>query len=213
MMRTLFLVLCIGLQLCVHAQELDFPDFRSKKDMFSKMQEKDIRADLATFTMTGIDEGAGKEPLQSIPVTDYGKDFITFSGNDVTVTLRSGPFLADKHKLAYSEEHLIKIDNKGYFGNYGSVPKTTVSAVTLTIAGDTIAIPAAAYTDFCNPVFTYNDAGNGKLKPYGGVYFSGDGKKIYIYLLKKEEGGSYEITWVISNKTYLRRVVDYGFLK
>lgn len=212
-MRVLLLLLFAGLQLTVHAQELDFPDFRSKKDLFSKMQEKDIRSDLSRFTMTGIDESAGKEPLQQIPVTDYGNDHVSFAGNDIQVTIRATPFLADKHKLAYADEHLIKIDNKGYFGNYGAVPKTTVAGVTVIIGADTVAIPPAAYTDFCNPSFTYNDASSGQLKSYGAVYLSDDKKNIYIYLLKKENGGSYEITWVISNKKYLRRVVDYGFLK
>jgi len=32
-------------------------------------------------------------------------------------------------------------------------------------------------------------------------------------MLKREAGGSYEVTWVIQNGKYLRRVVDFGFLK
>lgn len=210
-MRVCLLLLFSCLQLALAAQELDFPDFRPKKEMFAKMQEKDIRSDLSRFTMAGIDEAAGKEPLQQIPVTDYGHDHVSFAGSDIQVTIRSGAFLADKHKLSYSEDHLIKIDNKGYLGDYGSIPKTTVTAVTVIIGQDTVAIPPAAYTDFCNPSFTYSDGG--KLKSYASVYLSDDKKKIYVYLLKREASGSYEITWVISDKKYLRRVVDYGFLK
>jgi hypothetical protein len=45
------------------------------------------------------------------------------------------------------------------------------------------------------------------------VYRSADGKRIYIYMLKRETGGSYEVTWVIQDKKYLRRIIDFGFLK
>ncbi len=50
-------------------------------------------------------------------------------------------------------------------------------------------------------------------KSHNSVLVSADGRKIYIYMLKRESGGSYEVTWVIQDKKYLRRVVDFGFLK
>ncbi len=189
----------------------DNPDLRSKREMLEKMQEKDIQADLSTFTMAGVDLGVGKNPLVSIPATSYAADHLTFEGDKVTVNITAGTFDASKHKLNYSEKFLFKIDNKGYFGDYGTVPKTTIASVTAIIGADTVQVPPAAIADLYNPSFTYN--AGGKINVAGAVYFSADKKRIYIYLLKQEEGGSYEVTWVIQDKKYLRRVVDFGFLK
>jgi hypothetical protein len=111
----------------------------------------------------------------------------------------------------YDEKYLVKIDNKGYFGDYGKVPKTAIAEVTVVVNRDTIAIPAAAYADLYNPIFTYKEGG--VEKSHNSVLVSADGRKIYIYMLKRESGGSYEVTWVIQDKKYLRKVVDFGFLK
>jgi hypothetical protein len=80
------------------------------------------------------------------------------------------------------------------------------------IGKDSVAIPPAAYADLYEPDFTYRD-GAGQIKSYNKVYISPDKKKIYIYMLNRDEAGSYEVTWVIQDKKYLRRVVDFGFLK
>jgi hypothetical protein len=41
-------------------------DNRSKKESFIKVPQKEIRADLASFTMGGVDESIGKEHLKKI---------------------------------------------------------------------------------------------------------------------------------------------------
>ena len=140
-----------------------------------------------------------------------GATKISFS-NSSSVTINAEPFVPAKHKLFYyDKKYLLRIDNKAFFGDYGKVPKTAIANVTVVIGGDTIAIPREAYADLFNPVFTYNEAGVNKS--HNSVYLSADGKKIYIYMLKPETGGSYEVTWVIQDKKYVRRVVDFGFLK
>lgn len=198
-----------GLAFTAGAQ--DNPDFRSKREMITKMPEKDIQADLSSFTLAGVDLGVGKEPLPSLPVASYDANHITYNGEKITITITAGKFDPTKHKLNYSEKFLARIDNKGYFGDYGSVPKTTIESVTAVIGRDTVAIPAAAYSDLYNPVFTYSH--DGTISASGGVYQSADKKKLYIYLLKRDEAGSYEVTWVIQDKKYLRRVVDFGLLQ
>ncbi len=60
--------------------------------------------------------------------------------------------------------------------------------------------------------FTYNDD-QGTVRTYNGVYLGGDKRTIYIYMLNRESIGSYEVTWIIQDKKYLRRVVDSGILK
>ncbi len=212
-MRTLFLSILIITSTCTFAQDKEFPDFRSKKENFLRMQEKDIRADLASFTMGGMDESMGKGKLASIPATSYGNDYITFSGDNIQITIKAMPFDETKHKLQYyNKEHLVRIDGKPYYGNYGEVPRTVISSVTVLIGKDSIAIPAAAYFDLYEPDFTYRDAA-GVVKSYNKVYLSQDKSRIYIYMLNRDALGSYEVTWVIKDKQYLRRVVDFGFLK
>jgi len=194
------------------AQDGDIPDYRSKKDIFTRITEKDIRSDIASFSMGGIEESVGKLPLKSLPVTVLGADYITFEGNNIQVKITSTPFDKTKHKLGFYEEtHLVKIDNKPYFGDYGKVPRTVVGSVTVIIDRDTVAIPPAAYSDLYNPVFSFYE--RGVQKTQNKVFLSADGHKVYVYILKPEAGGSYEATWVIQDKKYVRRVVDFGFLK
>ena len=197
------------------AMAQDYPDYRSKKELFIRIQEKDIRSDIASFSMGGIEESVGKDPLKTIPISDYGKDFISFAENNIKVTIQTAPFDQSKHKYTYydpeTKDYLLKIDSKPYYGDYGKMPLTQVSAVTVIIDRDTISIPAAACNDLSNPVLTFNE--KGKVKSQNKVLKSADGHRIYVYLLKPESGGSYEATWVIQDKKYVKRVVDFGFLK
>jgi len=211
-MKSVLLIAFGLLSASTFAQNSDYPDYRSKKEIFSRITEKDIRNDIASFSMGGIDESVGKLPLKSLPITGFGRDFISFSGNNMEVKVTSAPFDKTKHKLGfYEESYLVKIDNKPYFGDYGKVPKTTVDNVTVVIDKDTVAIPPTAYNDLHNPIFSFND--KGVQKSQDKVFLSNDGRRVYVYLLKQEAGGSYEVSWVIQDKKYLRRVVDFGFLK
>ena len=214
MIRSCLLVAtCLSLSpLFSKAQDPDMPDFRSKRESVLKMTEKDIQSDLSTFTMAGIDLFAGQPKLKSIPVASHDNSQITLEEEDLKVQVTAARFDPSKHKLNYIEKYLIKIDGRGYYGGYGTVPKTSVSGVTLITGNDTIVLPPAAYADLHNPEFTYTD-NKGQLSSYVSVYRSGDKRKLYIYLLKREPTGSYEVTWVIQDKKYLRRIVDFGFLK
>ena len=193
------------------AQNDDYPDFRSKRDLFKRILEKDIRSDVASFTLAGIDESVGKLQLKSIPITSATPNSISFAGENVQVTITAAPFNPAKHKLGYygDSKYLFKLDNKGYFGDYGKVPKTQIDKITVLIGRDTVDVPATAYNDIFNPVFSFNEAGVQKSNDK--VLLSADGKKIYIYMLKRELNTGYEVTWVIQDKKYLRRVVDWGF--
>jgi len=210
--RFAFLALLLNLTFVSSAQSDDYPDYRSKKDVFNRIAEKDIRSDIASFSMGGIDESMGKLPLKSLPITALSSNFISFGNDNIQVTIKGGTFDPSKHKLGYyDEKYLVKIDNKPYFGNYGEVPNTTIENINLVMDRDTVAIPPTAFTDLYNPVFSVTDGGVPKSN--NKVYLSADGHKLYIYMLKQESGGSYEVTWVIQDKKYLRRVVDFGFLK
>src|ERR1700753_1953984 len=73
-----FLLACgLSLVCCdlLHSQALDFPEFLRKKDNFSKIQDKAIRAEVASFALAAVDESIGKAPLKTIPIANYGSDF------------------------------------------------------------------------------------------------------------------------------------------
>lgn len=192
------------------AQDLDFPDFRSKKDNFSKINDKDIRADLASFALAGVDESIGKAQLQTIPVKDFGQNYMKFDNGNIQVIVRTSFFMPTKHKLMLSEKHLVKIDGKPYYGGiYGEQPHTIIESVTVLVGTDTIPIPATAWFDLYDPKFSFNE--NGGTRTRNGVFLSNDKHTFYIYMLNIDNGGV-EYTWVIRDKQYLRRVVDFGFL-
>ncbi len=212
-MRTtaFFLLILSTLSLSLKAQDLDYPDFRSKKDFFSKINDKDIRADVASFALAAVDESIGKAQLQTVPPVDYGSNFMKFSDGNITVIIKTGLFIPSKHKLMMQEGHLLRIDNHPYYGGvYGQQPHTTIEAVTVLVGKDTVAIPATAYSDLYEPKFSYNEGGSNRTR--NGVYLSNDKHTFYIYMLNIDNGGT-EYTWVIRDKQYLRRVVDFGFLK
>src|SRR5688572_18722917 len=186
-------------------------DTRSKKESFAKVPQKEIRADLATFTMGGVDESVGKEPLKKISFTSFSADSMNFEGDGIKATVVTAPFDAARHKLIYDEKYLVKIDRKTYYGNYGRLPGKYISRVTLMIGRDTIPIPSPAYSDLFNLNLTYLDK-TGTQRSANGIYRSKDGRRIYLYLFSKDNTGSYEVTWVIQDKKYLRRIVDFGFM-
>jgi hypothetical protein len=210
-MRILFSFLLLCFAHNCFAQDADFTDFRRKNEGFAHVTDKALRGDLASFTIGGLDESIGKGQFKKLPVTDHGNDFITFDSNQIHVTIKSAPFFATKHKLAKEGEHVVKIDGKPYFGNYGKVPSTAIASVSVIVGKDTIDMPQTAWAALYNPQFAYNEAG--VLKTRDEVYLSPDKHTFYIYMLNKDDTGSYEVTWVIQDKKYLRRVIDYGFTK
>lgn len=197
--------------LLIKAQDLDFPDYRNKRDNFAKINDKDARADQASFALAGVDESIGKAVLKTIPIKDYGPNFMTFENDDIKVTVKTGVFFPTKHKLMFSEKHLVKIDGKPYYGgNYGEQPHTTIESITVIIGKDTVPVPATAYFDLYDPKFSFNESGSTRTR--NAVYISTDKHTYYIYMLNVDNGGS-EFTWIIRDKQYLRRVVDWSFLK
>jgi len=213
-MKTLLLLTGLSLTISVAslAQDRDYPDYRSKKERFVSVQEKDIRNDLASFAIGGMDESFGKGKLQSLPITSYSDNHITFSGNNIEVTIKAGVFDPGKNKVKLYDKHIVKINDKPYYGTYGELPRTTIKEISVKINGDSVTIPAAAFFDIYDPVFTYNDK-SGQAKSYNNVFISPDGHRVYIYMLNRGGDGNYEVTWVIRDKQYARRVLDFGFLK
>ncbi|MEO8961320.1 MAG: hypothetical protein ABI325_05525 [Ginsengibacter sp.] len=193
-----------------YAQNDELPDSRKKTESFDRFHTRDIRADLATFTIAGISESVGAVPLNKISYTGLANDSILFEAEGIKAKIKIAVFDPAKHKLSFDDKYLVRIDRKPYYGDYGNTPKTGISEVSLIIDNDTVFIPPAAYSDLFNVHFTYSDQDVERTRD--AVYKSKDGHKIYLYFFSKDDRGSYEVTWIIQDKKYLRRVLDYGLM-
>lgn len=195
---------------CTAQRELNYQDTRRKTESFAKFPKGEIRADLSAFTLSGIGESVGKEDYKKIPFTSFSSDYMTFEGDGIKATITTMPFDPSKHKFIYDEKYVTKIDKKTYHGGYGSMPFKYISNISMTIDGDSVYIPAVAYADLYNTNFTYSDKGVQRSR--NGIYRSKDGHRVYLYIFSKDNAGSYEVTWIIQDKTYFRRVLDYDFM-
>ncbi len=195
---------------CSAQRELDYQDTRRKTESFAKFPKGEIRSDLSAFTISGIGESVGKEEFKKIPFTSFSSDYMTFEGEGIKATITTMPFDPSKHKFTYDEKYLTRIDKKTYYGGYGSMPFRYISNITMTIDNDTVDIPPVAYFDIYNLNFTYSD--NGVQRSRNGIYRSKDGHRVYLYIFSKDNTGSYEVTWIIQDKKYFRRVLDYDFM-
>ncbi len=193
------------------AQNDDIPDYHSKKDNFLKMQEKDVRADLSQFTFAGISESLTKHKLTEVPVKNVSNSEVDFDNDTIQVQIKTGGFDATKHKVTwFDDKYAVKLDNHPFWGTENKIPTSSIASVIALIDGDTVVIPPAAYADLYQPKLYFNDA-KGSTKSYCNIYESANHHNYYIYMLNGEGAGRYEVTWVIQDKHYLRRVVDWGF--
>lgn len=210
-MRILFSILLCSVINIAFAQDDDIPDYRSKRDNFLKMQEKDIRADLSQFTFGGISESLTKHKLDAVPLIGAKDDQIIFSNDTATIQITTGTFDPTKHKVTwYNDKYAVKLDNHAFWGTENALPKHSITSVVAIIRDDTVVVPQTAFVDLYEPHLYYTNA-NGKTKTYCNVYMSANRRNYYIYMLNGNGTGRYEVTWVIQDKHYLRRVVDWGF--
>ncbi|MBI2730274.1 MAG: hypothetical protein HYX40_05925 [Sphingobacteriales bacterium] len=220
-MRIILLFFLLFIELNTFSQDY-FPDFRNKKEALLKVSQKDIRADIVTFALQGVEENIHQDPLPKLPLTGFDKTFMQFEGSDIRylqfqnstikVKITTDAFDSTKNKISRITGHVVKINNRPFYGNYGNKPTTAIKEVLVIINKDTVAIPPVAYNDLFNIQFSYTDKA-GIERSKNGVYLSDDKRKIYIYLLNKDSSGGYEVTWVIQDKQYLRRVLDYNILQ
>ncbi|HEY6975497.1 MAG TPA: hypothetical protein VH396_04370 [Chitinophagaceae bacterium] len=210
-MRRVFCLLIAVTLVCLSFAQEDIPTYHNKRESFSKVTQQDIRTDLATFTLAGVDESVGKQmTLASVPVTDYSNDFVQFSKDNLQIKIISGKFDQSRHKIQYYDKYVARIDNKPFYGIDGAMPKKTIESVVVIAGRDTINVPLAAFSDLYEPRFCGPD-NNGQIKCNCGAYISNDKRRIYIYMLNSSGKGGYEVTWVLQDNQYLRRVIDYGF--
>jgi hypothetical protein len=196
---------------CLHAQSLKIPDYRTNKESFKKLKNKTLRKELADFTIAGENGDKSDIALQEIPLVKSDSSFVTFNKDSLNVTILTGIFDGSEHKLSYYDRYLVKIDDKPFWGTGGDMPTTTILSVRVMIGNNYIEIPFTALSDLFSPNLCWTNAKSKGTNCRTGVYLSNDGKRIYITMVNGTGAGIYEVTWIIENGKYLRRVVDYGF--
>lgn len=209
LMKTLFSVLVL-LFFYEGSYSQDFTDTRKRNESFVRLQPPVVRSEVAHFSFKGISESAQAPKLREITPLIVKKDSLVFKEDNIYAKVNLVPFDPKAHKLNYDEKTLIRIDRRTYYGNYGNIPATSIGSVLMIIDGDTVNIPPIAYQDLHNMNFTYLD--KGILRTRDAIYFSKDGRRLYLYLFSKDNTGSYEVTFIFQDKQYARRVLDYGFL-
>lgn len=206
-------ILVLGLTLFtfqLFSQEIT--DTRRDRESFRKFRIPELRTDLASFTFGGITESTLAPKLKKISPAIITKDSLVIEGDGIFAKVLLKPFDPSAHRINYDfdEKTPIRIDKRAYYGDYGIMPLSSVASITMVVDGDTIDIPQMAYSDLMNMNFTY--VSNGTKLTADAVYISKDGKNIYLYLFSNNRKGNYEVTYIISDKKYLRRVLDYDFL-
>lgn len=71
------------------------------------------------------------------------------------------------------------------------------------------ALPDSAIIDIANPILCTEYSKKGKpIASCCKVFQSNDKRRVYIYLIFEQFGKKHEVTWIIQNNKYLRRVID-----
>lgn len=198
---------------CLSSFSQDITDTRRKTESFKKLHPPEVRADVASFTFAGISESAQAPELKKISPDIITADSMVIRGDGLYARVLLEPFDPKAHKIIYDDEAEkipIKIDRRTYYGDYGSMPRTTVGSIIFVDGGDTIPIPPAAYSDLMNMHFGYMSSGVARTR--NGLFISKDGKRKYLYLFSRGSRSGYEVTFIFQDKQYLRRVIDYDLL-
>jgi hypothetical protein len=208
-MKPQLLNFLLFLPIITFAQDSTFPDVKGDKESFSKLNDRNIKLELAQFTSAGSNENPKITSLIEVPLGKYGANYSIFQKDSVLFKIEKSKFSKANHKIKYFQQYALTIDNKPIWGKDGDLPKEQIRSVFVTIGSDTILIPQSAFSDLYEPSLTWKEGKEtvGLLR----VYASRDRRRYYIYMENGDGAGFYEATLIIRNKKYLRRVIDYGF--
>jgi hypothetical protein len=209
MKSTILLILILLFSTYVSGQDNVIPDYKGEKESFSKLKDKTIRKEIATFTDAGSKEADPKLKLKGLTLIKSGASFSTFLRDSIYVSMTIGKFHKEFHKIKYIDKLAVKIDNKAIWGTDGELPKKQINSILVIINNDTINIPKSAYDNLYEPGLAWNepDRLGGTLK----VYYSHDKSRTYISMSNSDGAGYYEATLIIKEKKYFGRVLDTGF--
>ena len=200
-----FLLAILLLSVSSQGQDINFSG-KENKESLSKVKDKTIRKEVATFTEAGSKEPKSYIKLKELPLSKFGANYSLFKRDSVSVKLTTGKFVRGARKIKYTAKQAITIDDKPTWGTAGELPQTQINSIDVYIGTDTVMIPRSAYQDLFEPSLAYKEIN----KKEGGlsVYYSNDKTRYYIAMSNGDGKGAYDVTFIIKNKKYFGRVLD-----
>lgn len=184
--------------------------YSQSSEGYANLPEGIIKNEVASFLISAhrINQTDNiSNTLVEIKLKRCSEDFVYFESGDI-ISL---------DKLVSIQSKAVNvIDNKitgGYTWGIGNSPPTTeVSKVRYIHVKFQLILPDTAIAGLFNPKFCINPKKKNKIGKTTTsnckVYQSQDKRRVYIYMLNGEESAEYEVTWVIENGRYYRRIVD-----
>lgn len=186
--------------------------FHDNRESFDNLPKGAIRKEVACFSTAGEDEKNNSIKPGKATIVKSGKNYSTFKYGNVTVNIKIKSFDRTKYKIKRNADgHVTKINDKFVFGTDGGLPSTAFQSVEIIIDTDTVRLPQRAYADLFQPRICVAGGARESNDTCPKIFISSDKKRIYIFSWHSDGAGAYEVTWVIRDKKYLRRVVDYAY--
>ncbi|MGX5817514.1 hypothetical protein ACWKWU_04915 [Chitinophaga lutea] len=170
------------------------------RDSFSRIKDHTIKRELASFVATAELEGDVKPlKVRNGPSVNCKKGAL-LQLDSFQVQIGHRKFDPTKHQITRKDNLVQTIDGEHVWGRDGDLPMFHVSGLVVKNGDQAVRIPASALEALYEPNFCS-----------AAIYSSGDGKRMYVYMMNGDGAGGYEVAWIFVNRKYFGRMVDYGF--
>lgn len=209
---------CFAQRDSVSVQEL------KSRESFWNLTDTTIRNEIASFNRKGdsIKQRASVKQVEliEIPLISCSDTVINFHLKDAYIHVYVSAFDTVGHPLTYSNRRqkvLTKIDGQPFWGTNGELPARKVRDVFFVLHSHLLVdFPPEAFTGIYEPplcTWDYNPVGKivhreALASPNLRLFHSTTTNHHYLYLLNGEGENRYEVTWIVEDGRYLRRVVD-----
>ncbi len=219
--NTLIVGIQLVFQISLFGQKPMVSVHRNRSDCWDSLKNKLYRSELACFTIE-----AGNHEKRDSLIAAHLTRFNLEKCSDSSLFLRSGttkvelyamPFDTNNTKAftvvnnAAYKNYLLLIRDHPFWGTDGAFPRKKLKAIKTEFAKTQLVLPDSAFDDLYEPNFCFLKAKQTKAYCLTEAFYSKDRKRIYVYMLNGDGAGGYEVTFIIENKRYIGRVVDYGF--
>jgi hypothetical protein len=189
-------------------------DSKIARESFYSLPEGILKEEISLFAIRGgslADENKLTKSLLTIPLVNSNDSVAEFLRQGLFVRIERTAFSPvdyqpSGHDTANADLYLAK--NHPFLGQSGDFPHTRISLIKVQLHGHEVVIPKLQYRLLLDPNFCLEDPRLNFRECYAFVYSSPDKRRIYLYMRNGDSSASYEVTWVIENGEFLRRVFD-----
>ncbi len=190
------------------------PDSKGMYESFFALRDTIMRQEIGSFTFTGSIAGlSGKASIREFEVMTYTSRSITLFLDDIKVHITVGPFMRSGRRFSYHGPYgyINKIDGRNFWGFDGSVPERQIHTIEIYYGQKRFQLPYVAHRDIYEPNLCFRRRLFGPVECHTRAFLSGDGKRIYIYMLNSRIPSLYEVCWIVTEGSYTGRIVDYAY--